>query len=98
MGILGSIWGGIKGLFSSSSSGSSSRSTYNYEPDKVEIARIENETKLCLADKEQERIKLMKDAQLDILQFQKESQLELEQARNQVMPSRRRLLSRCRKK
>lgn len=83
MGILGGIWGGIKGFFSSSGSGSSSRSTYNYEPDKVEITRIENETKLCLADKEQERIKLMKDAQLDILQFQKESQLELERARSQ---------------
>ena len=61
-GWIGSLFGGNK-----SSSRSTSSHNYNYEPDKVRIAEIERDTKLKLADKETERIELMRDAQLELL-------------------------------
>ena len=65
------IWGTIKGFFGfGKSSGSRSTSSYTYEPDKVEIAKIERDMKLKLADKELERVELMRDAQLEFIQAQ----------------------------
>lgn len=81
MGIFGKIGGFISGLFGGSSSRSSSSSSYNYEPDKVKIAEIERDTKLKLADKEKERIELMRDAQLDFIKAQTMSQMAIDEAR-----------------
>ena len=81
MGIFGKIGGFISGLFGGSSSRSSSSYSYNYEPDKVRIAEIERDTKLKLADKEKERIELMRDAQLDFIKAQTMSQMAIDEAR-----------------
>ncbi|MGL4875823.1 MAG: hypothetical protein ACRC30_14360 [Clostridium sp.] len=56
--------------YSSGSDYSDSTSSSNtaYEPDKVRIAEIEQETQILLADREKERIKLMNEAKIDILQ------------------------------
>lgn len=78
------LWGSIKSFFgfgSSSSSRSTSSYSYNYEPDKVRIAEIERDTKLKLADKETERIELMRDTQIEILKAQAISQAAIEKAR-----------------
>ncbi len=84
MGLLGKIGGAIKSLFGGgSSSGGGSRSTTTYEPDKVKVAEIEADTKIKLANMENDRIELMKRARLDILQFETESQIALEQAKAQ---------------
>lgn len=88
MGLFGKIGSFIGGLFGGGSSGGS-RSTSNtvYEPDKVKIAEIEADTKLRLADKEAERIELMKNARLEILEFETRSNLALEEARTRGMQS-----------
>ncbi|MBO4779660.1 MAG: lecithin retinol acyltransferase family protein [Selenomonadaceae bacterium] len=77
------LWGSIKSFFGfgSSSSRSSSSYSYNYEPDKVKIAEIERDTKLKLADKENERIELMRDAQIELYKAQAISQAAIEKAR-----------------
>ena len=78
------LWGTIKGwLFGSSSSGVGSRSTTTYEPDKVKIAEIEADTKIRLANMETERIEIMKQARLEILEYETQSQIALEQAKAQ---------------
>ena len=82
MGLWGKIGGAIKNLFGGGSSGGS-RSTTTYEPDKVKIAEIEADTKIRLAHMETDRIEIMKQARLDILQFETESQIALEQAKAQ---------------
>lgn len=79
-----SFFGGIFGGGSSSSGGGScSTSSTTYEPDKVKIAEIEADTKIRLAGMENDRIELMKQARLDILQDETESQAVLEQAKAQ---------------
>ena len=77
------IWSSIKSFFGfgSSSSRSSSSYNYNYEPDKVKIAEIERDTKLKLANKEAERIELMRDAQIELYKAQAISQAAIEKAR-----------------
>ena len=83
------LWDSIKNFFGFGSSSSKSRSTsnhsYNYEPDKVKIAEIEHDTKLKLADKEAERIELMRDAQLELIKAQTMSQMAIEKARGEGM-------------
>ena len=81
------LWSSIKSFFGfgSSSSRSSSSYNYNYEPDKVKIAEIERDTKLKLADKENERIELMRDAQIELLKAQAISQAAIEKARVEGM-------------
>lgn len=82
MGFLGKVGKYIGSLFGKSkSSGSRSTSNYNYEPDKVKVAEIEANTKLKLAGKEQERIELMKEAQLELLEFNLDSKLAIEEAK-----------------
>lgn len=81
-----SVWSWVKGLFSgNSSSNGGDRSThaynYNYEPDKVRVAEIERDMQLCLADKENERIELMKDARLEVLDREKDFSIAVEQAK-----------------
>lgn len=85
MGLLGKIGGAIKNLFGGGKSSGSggSRSTTTYEPDKVKVAEIEADTKIRLAHMETDRIEIMKQARLDMLQFETESQIALEQARAQ---------------
>ena len=85
MGIFGWLKNKIFGSSSSGSSSSGSRSTssynYNYEPDKVRVAEIERDLKLRMADKEIERIELMRDAQLEFIKAQTLSQIAIEEAR-----------------
>lgn len=73
------------GSSNSSSSGggsSSSSSTRNvYEPDRVKAAEIDQQTQLQLADKETERIELMKAARLELMQEEAELQMAMEKAR-----------------
>lgn len=83
MGLFGKVTGFIKGLFGGGSSGGGSRSTTTYEPDKVKVAEIESDTKIRLAQMETERIEIMKQARLDILEFETQSQIALEQAKAQ---------------
>lgn len=84
MGLFGRIGGFFKGLFSGGSGGGSrSTSSTTYEPDKVKVAEIEADTKIRLAGMENDRIELMKQARLDILQYETESQIALEQAKAQ---------------
>jgi len=59
--------GSSSGSGSSRSSSSNSNSNSLYEPDKVKIAEIEQETQLQLAGRESERIELMKEAKLEIM-------------------------------
>ena len=70
MGFFGSIGRFVKGLFGGSSSSGGSRSTSStvYEPDKVRIAEIEQNTKIRLATMERERQELMHKAQMEFLQ------------------------------
>lgn len=84
MGLLGKIGGAIRGLFGGgSSSGGGSRSNTTYEPDKVKIAEIERDTKIQLANMETERIEIMKQARIDILEYETQCQVALEQAKAQ---------------
>ena len=80
------IWDTVKGFFGfGKSSGNRSTSNYTYEPDKVEIAKIEHDMKLKLADKELERVELMRNAQLEFIQAQAMSQMAVEEARAKGM-------------
>lgn len=84
MGLFGTIGGFFKGLFGGKSSGGSgSRSTSNttYEPDKVKVAEIESQTKIRLADMEIERIKLSRDAQLEIMEQEYRFKVGYEEAK-----------------
>ena len=91
MGIIGDIIGGLGDILFGKSSSPSSNSqstvsevhnyTYHYEPDKVRAAEIEQETKLRLADKEIERVELMRDAQMELLKAQTMSQMMINKAR-----------------
>ncbi len=79
MGLLGKIGGAIKRLFSGG--GSRSTTSTTYEPDKVKVAEIEADTKLRLAGMENERIELMKNARLELLEFETQSKIALEEAK-----------------
>lgn len=83
MGILGSIGRWVKGFFGgiSSSGGSRSTSSTVYEPDKVRIAEIEQNTKIRLATMERERQELMHKAQLEFLQAHYDCEEALVQAK-----------------
>lgn len=83
MSIFGKIGGWFKGLFGGSSSSGGSRSTSStvYEPDKVRIAEIEQNTKIRLATMERERQELMHKAQLEFLQAQHDCDEALVQAK-----------------
>ena len=90
---IGSAISKVKSFFSSSSGsavssavasyagGSSSSHTYTttttYDPDRVKAAQLDKER----AEIENERIELMRRAQLDIIEAQKESRIAQEQAR-----------------
>ena len=82
LGFLGKIGSAIKNFLGGGSSGGS-RSVSTYEPDKVKIAEIESDTKIRLAHMENDRIELMKQARMDMLQFETESRIALEQAKAQ---------------
>lgn len=70
MGFLSKISGVIGGLFGRKSSvgGSRSSSATTYEPDKVKIAEIDRDLKINLAHMEQEKINLIRDAKLEVLE------------------------------
>lgn len=83
MGFFGSIGRFVKGLFGGSSSSGGSRSTSStvYEPDKVRIAEIEQNTKIRLATMERERQELMHKVQLEFLQAHYDCEETLVQAK-----------------
>lgn len=79
---IGDAWNAFWGNGKSNGGGrTSTANTYTYEPDKVKVAEIEADTKLRFADKENERIELMKNARLDILEFEYKSNIALEEAK-----------------
>lgn len=80
MGLFGGIGRAIKSLFGGNSSGGS-RSTTTYEPDKVKIAQIEADNKIKLASMEQDRVNLIKEAQLEILEKDYYCKVALEEAK-----------------
>lgn len=83
MGVFDTIGRFVKGLFGGSSSSGGSRSTSStvYEPDKVRIAEIEQNTKIRLATMERERQELMHKAQLEFLQAHYDCEEALVQAK-----------------
>lgn len=83
MGVFDTIGRFVKGLFGGSSSSGGSRSTSStvYEPDKVRIAEIEQNTKIRLATMERERLELMNKAKLEFLQAQHDCDEALVQAK-----------------
>lgn len=81
MGLFGKIGGWIKSWFGGSSGGSRSTSSTVYEPDKVRIAEIEQNTKIRLATMERERLELMNKAKLEFLQAQHDCDEALVQAK-----------------
>ena len=81
-GRIGDAWNAFWGNGKSNGGGRTSTvNTYTYEPDKVKIAEIEADTRLRLANKENERIELMKNARLDMLEFEYKSNIALEEAK-----------------
>lgn len=73
---LGDWVGGVfNAVFGGSSSGGGGRSrstessTYNYEPDKVRVAEIQAESARDMAYHENQRIGLIKDAQMELAEF-----------------------------
>ena len=79
---IGDAWNAFWGNGKSNGGGrTSTANTYIYEPDKVKVAEIEADTRLRLADKENERIELMKNARLDMLEFEYKSNMALEEAK-----------------
>ena len=81
MSFLSSVGGFFKNLFGGSNSGNRSTLSTTYEPDKVKIAEIEADTKLRLAGMEKERIDMMKNARMEIIEFEIQSNIALEEAR-----------------
>ncbi|STB71351.1 lecithin retinol acyltransferase family protein [Clostridium baratii] len=81
MSFLGSVGGFFKNLFGGSNGGNRSTSSVSYEPDKARIAEIEADTKLRLAGMEKERVDIMKNARIEILEFETQSNIALEEAR-----------------
>jgi hypothetical protein len=79
---IGDAWNALWGKGSSSGAGrTSTNNTYTYEPDKVKIAEIEADTKIRLANYENERIELMKNARLDLYEFEVKSTIAIEEAK-----------------
>ncbi|MDU5883353.1 lecithin retinol acyltransferase family protein [Clostridium perfringens] len=83
MGIFDKVGGFFKGLFGvkSNKDGNRSASNYNYEPDKLRIAEIEAETKIRLTNMENERIRLSKEAQIEIMEEEYRFKVALEEAK-----------------
>lgn len=82
MGLLSKIGGVFKSIFGGGSNGGNrSTSSTTYEPDKVKVAEIEADTNLRLAGMENERIVLMKNARLELLEFETQSNIALEEAK-----------------
>lgn len=77
---FGSLFGGKKSSGGGSRSTTTTTNSYTYEPDKEKVAQIEADVKLQLADKEAERIEIMKRARLEILEYETKSRIALEQA------------------
>ncbi|MDK0762125.1 lecithin retinol acyltransferase family protein [Clostridium perfringens] len=83
MSIFNKVGGFFKGLFGvkSNKDGNRSASNYNYEPDKLRIAEIEAETKIRLTNMENERIRLSKEAQIEIMEEEYRFKVALEEAK-----------------
>ena len=77
--IIGNIFG--RKSSEGTRSTSSTNTTYNYEPDKVKIAQIEQETKIRLAEMDKERVELIKNSQIELLQFNTECQMAINEAK-----------------
>ena len=79
----------LGGLFGGSSGGSKDRhtssttTTYSYEPDRVEAAKIEADAKIRLAGMENERIELMKRARIEMMQAEADSRTAVERVKAQ---------------
>lgn len=81
---MGFIKNIAKRLFGGNSSSGGSRSvsnsTYNYEPDKVKIAEIEANAQIRLAELDKERVELIKNAQIELLEFNTNCEIAIREA------------------
>ena len=73
----------LGGLFGGSKDRHTSSTTTTYEPDRVKAAQIEADAKIRLAGLENERIELMKQAKIDMLQAETEGRIAAERAKAQ---------------
>lgn len=76
---VGNLFGGSSGNSSSSSGSYSSNTTY--EPDKVKIAEIERDLKIELAHLEKEKIEMIKNAKIEVLENEYHFKMAYEQAK-----------------
>lgn len=78
-GIIGNIFG--RKSSGGSRTNSNTNTTYNYEPDKVKVAQIEQETKIRLAEMDKDKVELIKNSQIELLQFNAECQIAINEAK-----------------
>ena len=90
---MGLIRGGIdfvKGLFGRNRGGgsrSTTNTTYNYEPDKVKIAEIEANAQIRLAELDKDRVELIKNSQIELLEFNANCEIAIEEAKARSLSS-----------
>ena len=77
--IIGNIFG--RKSSGGSRTNSNTNTTYNYEPDKVKVAQIEQETKIRLAEMDKDKVELIKNSQIELLQFNAECQIAINEAK-----------------
>lgn len=91
MGLFSRIGDAVRGIFGGRSSGGGSRSVsnsnYNYEPDKVKVAEIEANAQIRLAEMDKERVELIKNSQLELLEFNTNCQIAIEEAKARSLNS-----------
>ena len=75
----------VKGLFGGNRGGgtrstSNTNTTYNYEPDKVKIAEIEANAQIRLAELDKDRVELIKNSQIELLEFNTNCEIAIREA------------------
>ena len=82
----------VKGLFGGNSGGgsrstSNTNTTYNYEPDKVKIAEIEANAQIRLAELDKDRVELIKNSQIELLEFNANCEIAIREANARSLSS-----------
>ena len=90
MGLIRSGIDFVKGLFGRNRGGgsrSTTNTTYNYEPDKVKIAEIEANAQIRLAELDKDRVELIKNSQIELLEFNANCEIAIEEAKARSLSS-----------
>lgn len=82
----------VKGLFGGNSGGgsrstSNTNTTYNYEPDKVKIAEIEANAQIRSAELDKDRVELIKNSQIELLEFNANCEIAIREANARSLSS-----------